>query len=136
MGSWSTRSCAPVTPTFTQRATSPCTGNPCSVSAAASNMRTTPRRWVASRDERWRASRRRTSTSPSSTPTCSIWATRRLVRSMSGSGWGVGGGGAVGGEGWGGGGEAPYGGAPPPAGGGGGGRGALFWNVWDQLDAA
>ena len=55
--------------------------------AAASNMKTTPRRWVASRDERWLASRRRTSTSPFSTPTCSIWATRRLVTSMPGSRW-------------------------------------------------
>ena len=44
-------------------------------------------RWVASRDERWQAKRPRTSTSPSSTPTCSIWATRRLVRSMPGSRW-------------------------------------------------
>ena len=89
----------------------------------ASNMRTTPRRWVASRDERWLANGSPTSTSPTSIPTCSIWATRRLVRSMPGS--------EVVAE-W----EEPYRTGVLTYRGDGRVRGALLWNVWDQIDAA
>jgi thioredoxin reductase len=81
-GSWSIRPCRPACPASMRRATWPRSTILCWTSVCASSMKMRPTAWAWPPGRRWPARPSTTRSCPSSTRTCSTWATRPWVSWM------------------------------------------------------